>query len=134
MERFFQPASGAKSIELAYVSMEAVTVDMRIGVSPNEQDFPQRVTIDVKVGFPDSRTHIADSISGLQDGFDYSAVHQCIMESTTEPTNLLETLANRIAEKVLRLPHALTCEVTVTKSRVWANVGATRINIFRKAK
>jgi dihydroneopterin aldolase len=133
MQQYFQPKSGTKPIKLAYITMKNIFVDMKdIGVAPSEIDRTQRISFDVIVGFSEARTRLQDSAEGLRDGLDYGKVRDCVMDATKEPVKLLETLANRIAERLLKLPETLTCQLTITKSYPWSNVESTSITIFRE--
>ena len=106
---------------------------MEIGVHPSEIGRIQKIVIDIEVGFDDALTRIPDSKDGLLDGFDYSNVKTCVDEVVKERIHLLETVANNIADRILKLRGALTCEITVTKKRCWGNVQTTSIRIQREA-
>lgn len=123
-----------KPVHLAHILLEGIEIDIEIGVDPHEDGRIQRLIIDVEVGFDDKKTRIPDSREGLQEGFDYAAIRDCVMASTRTKTHLLETIANRITDAVLAMPNALTCSVKVSKKRCWANVASTSIRIFRESE
>jgi len=120
-------------VHMAEILLEGIEVDIEIGILPEEHGRIQRLMIDVEVGFDDRQTRIPDSPEGLKQGFDYTAIRQCVIEATRTKTYLLETIANRIADSILAMPDALTCKVTVSKKRCWANVASTSVRISRKA-
>ena len=119
--------------QMALILLEGIEIDIEIGIEPQEHGRIQRLVIDVEVGFDDQRTRIPDSPEGLKQGFDYSAIRNCVLAATQTKTYLLETIANRIADSILAMPNALTCSVKVSKRRCWANVELTSIQIFRKS-
>ena len=121
-------------LQLAYISLEQIAVDMEFGIAPSEIGKVQRVLIDVTVGIDDKNTHILDSPEGLLKGFDYSTVYVCVMDAAKSKPKLMETFANQIAESVLSLPKVLECEVTINKTRVWANVANSSLKIKRYKK
>lgn len=133
-KHIFQRKSDSAQIALAFVELKGIHFDMEIGVLPREKDRKQRVTIDVEVGYPDSRTRIPDSEEGLQEGFDYSKIQECVRAAIEPKVCLIETLANRIADSILAVPGALTCSVKISKERVWSNVPTTSISIYREAR
>ena len=120
-------------VQMAQILLEGIETDIEIGIDPQEHGRIQRLVIDVEVGFDDRQTRIPDSPEGLKQGFDYSAIRDCVLAATQTKTYLLETIANRIADSILAMPNALTCSVKVSKRRCWANVESTSIKIFRKA-
>jgi len=120
-------------VQLAYMLLEGIEIDIEIGILPQEHDRIQRLMIDVEVGFDEQLTRIPDSPEGLKQGFDYTAIRQSVIEATRTKTYLLETIANRIADSILAMPNALSCAVKVSKKRCWANVASTSVKISRKA-
>ncbi len=120
-------------VQLAYMLLEGIEIDIEIGILPQEHGRIQRLMIDVEVGFDEQLTRVPDSAEGLKQGFDYTAIRQSVIEATRTKTYLLETIANRIADSILAMPNALSCDVKVSKKRCWANVASTSVRISRKA-
>lgn len=116
---------------MAHILLEGIEIDIEVGIDPQEHGRFQRLIIDVEVGFDDKKTRIPDSKEGLTEGFDYSAIRDCVIAATRTKTYLIETIANRIADGILAMPHALTCSVKVGKKRCWTNVAITSIRIVR---
>jgi dihydroneopterin aldolase len=132
MHPVYQPKSGGAPVKLAFVALEGMSIDLEIGVAPQEYGRIQRLFVDVQVGFDDARTRIPDSKEGLLQGFDYSMVHSVVKEAASERTYLLETIANRVVEGVFKIPGALTCSVKVSKSRCWGDVEMTSVQVHRE--
>ncbi len=125
--------SDKSSVNMAYILLEGIEVDIEIGIDPQEHGRIQRLIIDVEVGFDDKKTRVPDSKEGLKEGFDYAVIRDCVIAATCKKTYLVETIANRIADSILEMPSALTCSVKVGKKRCWANVASTSVKIFRKS-
>jgi dihydroneopterin aldolase len=119
------------AIHMAHILFEGIEIDIEVGIDPQEHGRFQRLLIDVEVGFDDKKTRVPDSEEGLKDGFDYTAIRNCVVAATRTKTYLIETIANRIADAILALPNALTCSVKVGKKRCWTNVAITSIKISR---
>jgi dihydroneopterin aldolase len=134
MSKFYPSQPGNPlAIRLAHILLEGIEVDIEIGVTPQEHGRVQRLSIDVEVGFDDKQTRIPDSKEALQSGgIDYSYIRDCVHLATRTKTYLIETIANRIADSVLKLPDVLTCTVKVCKNRCWADVERTSVRIFRE--
>jgi dihydroneopterin aldolase len=132
MIHFYQPKDGSAPVKLAFLSLEGITIDLEIGVDPQEQGRIQRLYVDVQVGVDDARTQIPDSKEGLLQGFDYSKVRTCVKEAAATRTYLLETIANRIVDGIFQIPGALTCSVKVSKNRIWGDVEMTSVQVHRQ--
>jgi len=118
-------------VHMAYILFEGIEIDIEVGIDPQEHGRFQRLIIDVEVGFDDKKTRVPDSEEGLKEGFDYTAIRNCVIAATHTKTYLIETIANRIADSVLAMPSALTCSVKVGKKRCWTNVAITSVKISR---
>jgi dihydroneopterin aldolase len=132
MIHLYQPKDGSAPVKLAFLSLEGITIDLEIGVDPQEQGRIQRLFVDVQVGVDDARTQIPDSKEGLLHGFDYSKVRTCVKEAAATRTYLLETIANRIVDGIFKIPGALTCSVKVSKNRIWGDVEMTSVQVHRE--
>ena len=73
-------------VHMAEILLEGIEVDIEIGILPEEHGRIQRLMIDVEVGFDDRQTRIPDSPEGLKQGFDYTAIRQCVIEATRTKT------------------------------------------------
>jgi dihydroneopterin aldolase len=85
----------------------------RHGVFPREREEGQPFIIDVALGIDARKAAASDD---LADTVDYGAVAKRVVEVVEgEPVNLIETLAQRIADLCLDEPAVLDVEVTVHK-------------------
>jgi dihydroneopterin aldolase len=83
------------------------------GVFDFEQDRGQEFIVDVELGVDTAPAAVSD---GLADTVDYGRVAADVYAIVTrERYALLETLANRVAERCLAHPHVETVTVTVHK-------------------
>jgi dihydroneopterin aldolase len=114
--------------ELAYFSLESIELDIEIGIHHSEIGKKQRILVDVSVGVSNSLTNIEDTKEGLSSGYDYSQIYEAVRGAAKKSTNLIETLANRIAESILLNSDVVTCTVKVTKLRLWEDVA--RISVL----
>jgi dihydroneopterin aldolase len=93
----------------------------RHGANPGEQDRAQPIDVDVELTCDLSRALASDD---LADTVDYAAIyHICELEVTGRSSTLLEALAGRIADAVLRDSRISGATVRVRKPR--ALEGAT---------
>ena len=116
---------------LAYISLEKISIDMEFGIAPSEIGRKQRVLVDVTVGVEQTNTYILDTEEGLKQGFDYSVLFECVMDASKTQPKLMETFANVVTNTILKLPKVLECEVTINKSNIWPNVPNTCLKIKR---
>lgn len=86
------------------------------GVLPFEREEGQLFTVDVTLELGARGTAVAAVTDSLDDAVDYAAVASAVVAVIEgEPLNLLETLADRIAERVLSFPRVLGAQITVHK-------------------
>lgn len=85
----------------------------RHGALPAERELPARFRVDVELEADLRPAGVSDRLADTLDyGVAYAAVRE-IVEG--EPVNLLETLADRIAERLLRLERVQGALVRVAK-------------------
>lgn len=86
------------------------------GVLPFEREEGQLFTVDVILDLGQRGTAVAAVTDSVTDAVDYSRVANGIVSIIEgEPVNLIESLADRIAERVLSFPRVVAAEVTVHK-------------------
>jgi len=84
-----------------------------VGVTLEEQSRKQRLSIDLEFLIDASRSARTDSIA---DTIDYSRVAAIVVEiCASQPFHLIETIAERIAERVLREFQTNSTKVLVRK-------------------
>lgn len=107
------------------IFIEGLQAEALVGIYPRERVAPQVVEIDLSFALPATparRDDIADTI-------DYDAVVKRIRESLcAEQFNLLETMAEFIANLLLDEFGAPWVRVSIAKPRVLDNVG--RVGVF----
>lgn len=117
---------------LAYAEINGLVVDKVMGLLPQEQGKRQRITLDTMIGLDPSMLAIEDSASGLiKEGFDIGRVRAIMREEAQREVNLLETLGNAIADRILGLAGAKTVRVSVRKDRTWADAETIRMTISK---
>lgn len=85
----------------------------RHGVSDAERERPQRFTVDIELETNLTKAGGSDS---LADTVDYRQVHAIAKEVIEgEPAKLIESLADRIARRVLALSRVRTVSVMIAK-------------------
>ena len=106
-------------------------LDILVGVYDWEKKVPQKVQFDLEIGLPGRKSQ-SDK---LGDTIDYAAVVSRIEASLTEHQfNLLETLAEHIAQLIMREFKSPWVKVSVTKLAALKNVKRLGITIERGSK
>lgn len=95
------------------LTLHGLTARGRHGVFPEERALGQRFRVDVTLEL-DSRAAAASD--ALDDTVDYgSLAHDVVALVEGEPVRLIETLAQRVADRCLAQPLVAAVEVTVHK-------------------
>ena len=103
-------------------------LDILVGVYDWEQKVPQKVQFDLEIGLPGRKT----PSDKLGDTIDYAAVVSRIEASLRENRfGLLESLAEHIAQIILREFKSPWVKVTVTKLAALKNVKRLGVTIER---
>ncbi len=111
------------------IFLRELTVTTLIGVYEWEKRVPQTLQIDLDIALPNSRACISDDIN---DALDYSQVAQHIQTVLSEGHfSLLETLAEHIAQIILKDFHAPWVKVSVAKLQAIRNCRMVGISIER---
>ncbi|WP_162933790.1 2-amino-4-hydroxy-6-hydroxymethyldihydropteridine diphosphokinase [Actinomyces lilanjuaniae] len=100
------------------------------GVLPFEREEGQLFTVDLVLDLGERGTAVAAVTDSLDDAVDYAAVATTVVTVIEgEPVSLLETLADRVAEKVLGVPRVLAVEVTVHKPQAPLDVAFEDVSV-----
>jgi dihydroneopterin aldolase len=112
------------------ILLEGMSFQGRHGVRPAERERPQEFKVDVEVDCDLSEPGKSDRI---EDSVDYRRVRAIAKEVIEgESQNLLETLAARIAERVLQLPKVAGVSVRIAKRpESMQPIGAAAVRINR---
>ena len=97
------------------------------GVLPHEREYGQRFVVDVVLGLDLSRAGASDD---LRDTVDYGALSADVAAIVGgEPVDLIETVAERIAQRCLTDERVRTVEVTVHKPAAPVPVVAAEVSV-----
>ncbi|MCB1547040.1 MAG: dihydroneopterin aldolase [Hyphomicrobiaceae bacterium] len=115
---------------LRHVFIDRLTVMARIGVHAHEKLQPQRLIISVDLTVDDDRTaHHSDDLASVVC---YETVVRRIEAFCRgEHINLLETLAEKLAELCLADPRVQSARLRIEKPDAFANAAAVGIAIER---
>lgn len=119
---------GAEALDVIFIEgLQAPTV---IGIHDSELHLPQPVRIDLAVGVPRVPACRSDRIG---DTIDYGAVRADVLELLrTHRVQLLEALAEEIAQRVLERFGAHWVRVAAAKPRKFDDVDAVGVAIERR--
>jgi dihydroneopterin aldolase len=97
------------------IRLEGIRFRGRHGVSDSERDLPQDFLVTIHVALPVTSLPAGDSV---RDVFDYDRLATIVVdEGTSHTCRLLETLARRVIDRILRDTPATWVSVSVTKGR-----------------
>lgn len=113
------------------IILSGVRLKCRIGVSGAERSRPQEIIIDLEI---DVETRVAAATDDVHDTLNYSEVLDALEEfAAASELRLIETLAERMAERVLKFPRAKGVLLRVRKPAALAHRGvfSAAVEIFR---
>ena len=114
------------------ILLDGMSFQGRHGVRPAEREHPQEFKVDVEVDCDLSEPGRTDRIEDTVDYTKVRAIAKQVIEG--ESQKLLESLAGRIAERVLELPRVAAVAVRIAKrpeSMQPIDAAAVRINRTR---
>ncbi len=114
-----------------HVFVRDLVIEARIGIYRHEKKSAQRIRINLDLSVVDD--YLADA-----DNVDQVVCYEQVVVETKEiialgHINLVETLAERIAEQILAMPKVLSVRVRIEKLDVLPDVGSVGIEIERAA-
>ncbi len=110
--------------------IEKLCLPARVGVYPHEQGRTQTICLSLEVGLPERDCHVSDA---LEDTICYMTLTEAVRAlALSRHFNLVETLAERMAQEVLNLG-ALWVSVRVGKVGIVEGAQAVDIAITRRA-
>ncbi len=114
------------------IFLRGLEVRCSIGVHAHEQAGTQRVTVDLDLRVQADGEVIGDSLARVVD---YERIVEGVRRlAAGQHLNLVETLAERIAEFCLAEPRVRRVRVAVAKPDAFADVAAVGIEIDRRSK
>jgi len=118
--------------QVRHVFVRDLVVEANIGIHAHEKKQSQRIRINLDLSVVDDYLMDADNIDQVV------CYEQVVIETkaiiATGHINLVETLAEQIAERILVMPKTLSVRVRVEKLDVLPDVGSVGIEIERSAR
>lgn len=115
--------------QVRHVFIRDLVLPCDIGIHPHEQGKPQRVRINLDLAVTDDGNPLADQLENVVCYEDVVTKIRAI--SNDGHTNLVETLAERIAQTCLQHPDCRTVRVRVEKLDVFEDVESVGVEIER---
>ncbi|AQS85047.1 MAG: dihydroneopterin aldolase [Acetobacter aceti] len=113
--------------------LKDMIVDAYIGVFPHEHGVTQRVRINVSFGVDDSRD-LTEGVDDLSRTVSYETAVLTIRRLATEThTQLVETLAERIAIEVMKDRRVRVVRISVEKLDIFSDLDSVGVEIERWA-
>ena len=104
---------GGDNCEMDRIVLEGMVFSGRHGVRPAEREQPQDFEVDVEVDADLVRPGRSDRVEDTVDYRRLRAIAKEVVEG--ESVKLIETLADRIAERVLDIEYVLAVSVRIAK-------------------
>jgi len=127
-------ASGASTASAGprRVHVEGYELIGSVGVYEHERRYEQRIVVSLELEVLDQYDGVSDDLGAV---YDYDHAIEAV-RTTVESRhfNLLETLAERIAEACLAHPHVSTVRVRIAKPDVLIACRAVGIEILRRRR
>ena len=100
-------------IESSYISLRNVRFYAFHGVMPKERRVGADFLVTLRVGFPLEKAMLSDEIG---DTLNYAALYTVVQAEMKKPSNLLEHVAGRIADAIVkRFPQVTSIDLELTK-------------------
>lgn len=113
------------------IFIQGLRIDARIGVHAHEKNRTQPLKLDAELQIADTRFH--PSRDRLEEVFDYQTLRAAMIEVVRDGhINLLETLADRVAGRLLALPDVHAVRVRVHKYTAFEDVEEVGVEIHRR--
>ncbi|ACD83877.1 YpsA SLOG family protein [Candidatus Methylacidiphilum infernorum] len=113
------------------IHMEDLKIETCIGATEEERRNKQQIRLSLDIYVDPSLIRKAWMTDNLADTLDYALIKERVEAlASSKPRNLIETLAEEIAEELLRLPLVLGLKIRVTKFP-FPNVGSVSLIIER---
>ena len=100
-------------ITSSYISLRNVRFHAFHGVMPQERKVGADFLVNLRVGYPLEQAMQSDEVS---DTLNYAALYEVVKAEMMQPSNLLEHVAGRIADAVVkRFPQVTSIDLDLTK-------------------
>jgi len=112
------------------IFIEGLRIDARIGVHAHEKGRVQPLELDAEIRIADARFH--PSRDRLDEVFDYQTIRAAMIEVVERGhIHLLETLADRVIERLLSMGDVRAVRVRVRKFTAFDDVRAVGVEMYR---
>jgi len=113
------------------IFIQGLRIDARIGVHAHEKGRVQPLKLDAEILISDSRFH--PSRDRLEEVFDYQTIRAAMIEVVNDGhIHLLETLADRVIERLLGLRDVHAVRVRIHKYTAFDDIDAVGVEVFRR--
>lgn len=100
-------------ITSSYISLRNVRFHAFHGVMPQERKVGADFLVNLRVGYPLEQAMQSDEVG---DTLNYAALYEVVKAEMMQPSNLLEHVAGRIADAVVkRFPQVTSIDLDLTK-------------------
>ena len=100
-------------ITSSYISLRNVRFHAFHGVMPQERKVGADFLVNLRVGYPLEQAMQSDEVS---DTLNYAALYEVVKTEMMQPSNLLEHVAGRIADAIVkRFPQVTSIDLELTK-------------------
>lgn len=100
-------------ITSSYISLRNVRFHAFHGVMPQERKVGADFLVNLRVGYPLEQAMQSDEVG---DTLNYAALYEVVKTEMMQPSNLLEHVAGRIADAVVkRFPQVTSIDLDLTK-------------------
>lgn len=112
------------------IFIRGLRVDAQIGVHAHEKNRTQPLKMDVDIAISDSKFH--PTHDRLVEVFDYQKIRDAILAVVeTGHVHLLETLAERVIERLLAMPDVHAVRVRIIKFTAFDDCDSVGVEVFR---
>ena len=100
-------------ITSSYIILRNVRFHAFHGVMPQERKVGADFLVNLRVGYPLEQAMQSDEVG---DTLNYAALYEVVKAEMMQPSNLLEHVAGRIADAIVkRFPHVTSIDLDLTK-------------------
>ena len=113
------------------IFIKGLRIDARIGVHAHEKNRFQPLKLDADILISDTR--FRPSRDRLDEVFDYQTIRAAMIEVVRDGhIHLLETLADRVIERLLAMPDVVSVRVRVHKYTAFDDVEEVGVEVTRR--
>ena len=134
-----RPRIADANLGIRHVFLRDMVLSARIGIYAHEHTTPQRIRINVDLGVTDDGALAMSRASVGRDELarvvDYEALANTVRRSCVSGhVNLVETLAERLAEAALEDVRVIYARITVEKLDIFADAASAGVAVERRRR